>query len=111
MYHILHSDLLCNDTCSVTGGYIPYGGWGTNGKDSKNHITQVEVPDPSRIRPDRNKQTRGVVRTKVHDQETRMNAYKSEQGHYFFSLFEETNTYKVTSTPEYPRRAEIQLSQ
>ena len=36
----LHNDLLCNDTCSVTGGSITYwggggggGGGGTNGKD------------------------------------------------------------------------------
>ena len=30
----LHSDLLCNGTCSVTGGRITYwGGGGTNGKD------------------------------------------------------------------------------
>ena len=28
----LHNDLLCNDTCSVTGGNITYWG-GTNGKD------------------------------------------------------------------------------
>ena len=28
----LHNDLLCNDTCSVTGGSITYWG-GTNGKD------------------------------------------------------------------------------
>ena len=31
----LHSDLLCNGTCSVTGGCITYWG-GTNGKDPKN---------------------------------------------------------------------------
>ena len=33
----LHNDLLCNDTCSVTGGSITYwgGGGGTNGKDPK----------------------------------------------------------------------------
>ena len=31
----LHNDLLCNDTCSVTGGSITYWG-GTNGKDPKN---------------------------------------------------------------------------
>ena len=30
----LHNDLLCNDTCSVTGGSITYWG-GTNGKDPK----------------------------------------------------------------------------
>ena len=29
----LHNDLLCNDTCSVTGGSITYWGGGTNGKD------------------------------------------------------------------------------
>ena len=30
----LQNDLLCNDTCSVTGGSITYwGGGGTNGKD------------------------------------------------------------------------------
>ena len=30
----LHNDLLCNGTCSVTGGALRTGG--TNGKDSKN---------------------------------------------------------------------------
>ena len=30
----LHNDLLCNDTCSVTGGSITYWG-GTNGKDPR----------------------------------------------------------------------------
>ena len=30
----LHNDLLCNGTCSVTGGRITYWG-GTNGKDPK----------------------------------------------------------------------------
>ena len=29
----LHSNLLCNGTCSVTGGRITYWGGGTNGKD------------------------------------------------------------------------------
>ena len=32
----LHKDLLCNGTCSVTGGRITYGrGGSTNGKDPK----------------------------------------------------------------------------
>ena len=31
----LHNDLLCNGTCSVSGGRITYRGGGTNGKDSK----------------------------------------------------------------------------
>ena len=30
----LLDDLLCNGTCSVTGGHITYWGGGTNGKDS-----------------------------------------------------------------------------
>ena len=34
----LHDDLLCNDTCSVTGGSITYWG-GTNGKDPKFETT------------------------------------------------------------------------
>ena len=34
----LHNDLLCNDTCSVTGGSITYWG-GTNGKDPENLLT------------------------------------------------------------------------
>ena len=29
----LNNDLLCNDTCSVTGGSITYWGGGANGKD------------------------------------------------------------------------------
>ena len=34
----LHNDLLCNDTCSVTGGSITYWGGGTNGKDPKYYL-------------------------------------------------------------------------
>ena len=33
----LHNDLLCNDTCSVTGGSITYWG-GTNGKDPPSEL-------------------------------------------------------------------------
>ena len=35
----LHDDLLCNGTCSVTGGSITNWGGGTNGKDPYHVIT------------------------------------------------------------------------
>ena len=35
---ILHNDLLCNGTCSATGGRITYLVGGTNGKDPKKNL-------------------------------------------------------------------------
>ena len=38
----LHNDLLCNGTCSVTGGRITYWG-GTNGKDPYHFIDRFKL--------------------------------------------------------------------
>ena len=46
----LHNDLLCNDTCSVTGGSITYWG-GTNGKNPRSDYSSEKAEKQQSTRP------------------------------------------------------------